>query len=109
MIYAIGLEDSGLVWSFGSGGAALQPRPTLDRSIRDLANDTGGGSFSLPVDADLGATFERVAEELRRQYVLGFTPAVLDGREHRLDVQVTVPGHRARARRSYLAVPAERR
>jgi Ca-activated chloride channel homolog len=101
MIYAIGLE--------GSGGSFRQNPRALDNSIRDLADQTGGGSFSLPSDADLGATFERVTEELRRQYLLGFTPVVLDGREHRLEVQLTVPGHRARARRSYLAVPAERR
>jgi Ca-activated chloride channel homolog len=103
MFYAIGMESSvpANVWVRGGDG--------LSRALRGLADQTGGGSFVLESDADLTATFERVAEELRRQYVLGFTPAVLDGREHRLEVQVTTPGHRARARRSYLAVPAERR
>jgi Ca-activated chloride channel homolog len=108
MIYAIGLEGAG-IQVINSRGVRSQSRPSLEWDVRSLAEDTGGGSFSLTVDADLGATFERVAEELRRQYVLGFTPTVLDGREHRLDVQVTVPGDRARARRSYLALMAERR
>ena len=34
---------------------------------------------------DLAPTFTRVAQELHSQYTLGFTPTVLDGKEHKLD------------------------
>ena len=43
--------------------------------------------------ADLAATFARVADELRRQYVIGFSPAELDGKLHRVEVRVGRAGH----------------
>jgi Ca-activated chloride channel family protein len=84
MFYAVGL--SGL----------------LGPELRSLVEETGGGSFTTRPDEDLEEAFARVAEELRRQYVLGFSPAVMDGRQHRIEVRVG-PGMKARARRSYIA------
>jgi Ca-activated chloride channel homolog len=55
--------------------------------------------------ADLAPTFTRVAQELRSQYLIGFAPASLDGKVHKLEVKVTRPGMTVRARRSYLAAP----
>ena len=92
MIYAIGLHSNVL-------GHITKPAPGL----RKLADETGGGYFELTKAADLGATFTRVADELHRQYVLGFSPQTLDGRMHKLDVRVKLPGMSVRARRSYLA------
>lgn len=86
MVYGIGMEGTG-----------------LDSSVKSLADDTGGGYFDLKAGDDLASTFARVVEELRHQYVLGFTPAALDGRRHRLEVKLSSPGLKARARRSYLA------
>ena len=65
--------------------------------------ETGGGHFALPPGADLTATFARVADELRRQYVIGFSPAALDGKLHRVEVRVRRPGMKVTARRTYLA------
>jgi hypothetical protein len=45
-----------------------------------------------------------VADELHRQYVLGFTPTAFDGQTHALDVRVKVDTMRVRARKSYVAV-----
>ena len=73
------------------------------RGLRKLADETGGGYFELTRTADLGPTFTRVADELHRQYVLGFSPQTLDGRMHKLDVKVKLPGMQVRARKSYLA------
>jgi VWFA-related protein len=86
MIYAIGFEKTGL------GG-----------QVTVLADATGGGYFQVPNDADLAATFAQVAEELRHQYLLGFTPRALDGKTHRIVVQVNRPGIRVRARKEYVA------
>jgi VWFA-related protein len=86
MVYAIGLEGPGLAGS-----------------IVGLADETGGGRFELTRNADLAPTMARVAEELHRQYVLGFVPAQLDGRTHRLEVRMREPRFVARARRSYVA------
>jgi Ca-activated chloride channel family protein len=86
MVYGIGMEGTG-----------------LDVGIRNMADDTGGGYFELKAGDDLASTFARVIDELRHQYVLGFTPAALDGRRHHLEVKLSSPGLKARARRSYVA------
>lgn len=92
MIYGIGLES------------VIQGRRTRpDRNLRRLAAETGGGFFELQRTADLNSTFTRVADELHRQYVLGFSPENLDGLVHKLEVRVKVPGMTVRARQSYLA------
>ncbi|MCL4845031.1 MAG: VWA domain-containing protein [Acidobacteria bacterium] len=96
MIYAIGLESEMVV-----DGRRFRSRP--DRGLRRLADETGGGYFELKRTSELGPTFTRVAQELHSQYVLGFTPAVLDGKVHKLEVRMTRPGLNARARRSYVA------
>ncbi len=75
----------------------------LPSNFLRLTEDSGGGHFVLPHNADLAAAFADVAEELRHQYVLGFVPTTLDGREHRLQVRVRRAGATARARQSYFA------
>jgi Ca-activated chloride channel homolog len=90
LVYAIGLEGTG-----------------LDKGIVRIADETGGGHFKLEQNANLSATFEAVADELHHQYLLGFTPAVLDGTVHRLEVHMTRPALMAQARQSYVAT-AER-
>jgi hypothetical protein len=37
--------------------------------------------------------------------LIGFAPAALDGKVHKLDVKVNRPGMTVRARKSYLAAP----
>jgi Ca-activated chloride channel homolog len=92
MVYAIGFHSNIM-------GHLTKPAPGL----RKLAEETGGGYFELSKTADLGPTFTRVADELHRQYVLGFSPQLLDGKMHKLDVKVKLPGMTVRARKSYLA------
>jgi hypothetical protein len=46
-----------------------------------------------------------VAQELHSQYVVGFSPALLDGKIHKLELRVKRPGLTARARKSYVAAP----
>lgn len=74
-----------------------------DPSIMRLAENTGGGYVELRPGTDMNATFTAVMEELHRQYVLGFIPRTLDGKEHKLDVKVKRSGVKVRARRSYVA------
>lgn len=98
MVYAIGLESE-----FFNGQRLVRTRP--DRGLRRLAEETGGGFFELKKTDELAPTFTRVAQELHSQYTLGFTPVVLDGKEHKLLVRMKQPGMTARARRSYIASP----
>jgi len=84
----------------GHGGPAME-KP--DEGLPKIAAATGGGYFELTSTDDLGSTFRRVADELHRQYALGFEPEKLDGKPHRLEVRVKRQGMTARARKSYVA------
>ena len=95
MIYAIGLQSE-----FFNGQRVTRSRPSS--VLRKLAEETGGGFFELKKTAELAPTFTRVAQELHSLYALGFSPANLDGKEHRLDVRAK-SGMTVRARRSYVA------
>jgi Ca-activated chloride channel family protein len=96
MIYAIGLESR-----YFDGQRMVRSRP--DSGLRKIADETGGGYFELTKTAELSPTFTRVAQELHSQYVIGFTPTVLDGKVHKLSVRMRQSGMTARARRSYVA------
>jgi VWFA-related protein len=87
----------------GYGGSRGSQADKPDEGLPKLAAATGGGYFELTSTDDLAKTFTRVADELHHQYALGFTPATLDGKMHKLEVRVAEPGLTARARRSYLA------
>jgi VWFA-related protein len=96
MIYAIGLRSD-----YFNGSRQVRTKP--DSGLRRLAEETGGGYFELDRTDELAPTFTRVAQELHSQYVLGFTPTLLDGKIHRLTVRAKRPGMIVRARRSYVA------
>jgi Ca-activated chloride channel homolog len=96
MIYGIGLETE-----FFNGQMIVRSKP--DSILNRFANETGGGYFDLKKGADLNSSFTRIAQELRSQYLLGFSPATLDGKVHRLEVRVKRPGLKTRSRRSYVA------
>ena len=98
MVYAIGLESE-----FFNGARMVRSRP--DRGLKRLAEETGGGYFELKKSDDLAPTFTRVAQELHSQYTLGFSPTMLDGKEHKLVVRMKQTGMNARARRTYTASP----
>ena len=95
MIYAVGLRSD-----YFNGSRQVRSKP--DSGLKRLAEETGGGYFELDNTSDLAPTFTRVAQELHSQYVLGFTPAMLDGKVHRVTVKAK-PGMTVRARRSYIA------
>lgn len=96
MIYAIGLQSENVI-----NGYRVRTRP--DRSLKRLAEETGGGYFELSKTDQLTSTFTRVAQELHSQYLLGFSPETRDGKTHKLDVRVKKPGMTARARKTYVA------
>lgn len=91
MVYGIGVR--------GSEGLETS-------EMRALARATGGWYFELRPTDDMAAAATRVAEELHRQYVIGFSPSMLDGRRHKLDVTAKKSGLTIRARRSYVASAA---
>jgi Ca-activated chloride channel family protein len=122
MIYTIGFSASTSQYhtspasrprgpfGFPPGGPAARNTSLLtkviqppDPALKDLAEISGGGYFELKENDDLRETFRRVAEELHRQYWMGFTPARLDGKEHEIEVTVKRRGLDVRARKHYIA------
>ena len=106
MVYAVGLESAsrpatggGGFGGMGGGGFGAGPDPGLPA----IAEETGAGYFELRRAQDLSSTFARVADELHRQYLIGFVPEKLDDKMHKLEVRVKKPGMKVRARKEYFA------
>ncbi len=79
-------------------------RPPL---FAELATQTGGQSFLLRDPKGLQKTFSTIADELRHQYLLGYTPSrPIDSARpawRSIQVKVNRAGLRVRARDGYLA------
>ena len=99
MVYAICLQST-----YFNGQRMVRSQP--DRSLRKIAEETGGGYFELKKTDELAPTFTRVAQELHSLYTLGFAPGALDGKEHKLDLRMKQTGMNARARKTYVASAA---
>ena len=98
IIYCINLEDAilGAIPGVGTAG-----RPVLLK----LAEQTGGRLFWLILQRELPGAFNELAEELRSQYFLGYTPsnARHDGTFRRIRVMVSNQTYVVRARPGYYA------
>ena len=101
MVYAIGMYSRMAPAGSRSGPRTRDPEP--DPGLRELAAESGGGYFELSGTDALGPVFARVADELHRQYLIGFDAPETDGRVHQVSVRVAGGELTVRARRSYLA------
>jgi VWFA-related protein len=74
-----------------------------------LAQKTGGRHYRIEDLSDLAKTFTSVADELRRQYTLGYYPKrpLSEGQRRQITVKVRRTGVVVRARDSYVAVPPQ--
>ena len=97
MIYALAFTDV-------DKRTGKSPRITPpDPGLRKLTDDSGGGYFDVTDTAKLSEYFSQVAEDLHRQYLLGFSPPARDGKIHKITVKVNKGGMTARARQTYVA------
>ena len=79
-------------------------------ALREITGETGGRTEIVQNSAQLDEAAARIAEELKSQYVLGYTPPRgADGQFHSLRVRVAGSDHRVRARQGYVATVAGRR
>ena len=116
MVYAIGLRSrEGGVGLAGrrTRGGTRRPRPRMgegdepDPGLRELATESGGGYFALTETTDLGEVFARVADELHRQYLIGYAAPENDGRIHQVELRTSNPTLRVQARHSYRAASSK--
>lgn len=94
--------------------AAQGPGPYRPRSsssdrvnvvaLRDITDDSGGRTEIVRDSRDLDPATASIADELSRQYYLGYPAGgKKDGRWHSIRVQVRNGSYRVRARRGYVA------
>lgn len=76
---------------------------TIDRSLVEIVEDTGGRAVRVARAAGLAAAYAGVMDELRHQYLLGFVTESADGLVHTIEVRSLRPGLTIRARRTYQA------
>ena len=94
-VYAIAVDPP------GQRPSATRVNPT---ALREITDETGGRTAVVRDTTDLGAATAQIADELNKQYVIGYTtrrPA--DGEYHTIRVRVKREGHVVQARRGYVA------
>lgn len=75
-------------------------------ALREITGLTGGYTEVVRTAADLGPATARIADELNKQYTLGYSsPRPPDGSWRSIRVRTRSPEYTARARRGYYAVP----
>jgi Ca-activated chloride channel homolog len=86
-IYAMGVFDP--VFSFGSSPEEISG----PRLLSEIASQTGGRAFAAALAGDLPSVANRIAVELRNQYVLGYYPKnkTRDGKYRVVKVNVSQP------------------
>lgn len=94
----------------GPGGAGTSRREyeVANRYLHDLALKTGARSYQADSTQNLAYAFANIAEELRRQYSLGYypkTPAQA-GQRRQIRVRVNQPNLAVRTRDSYVFNPS---
>ena len=92
----------------GGGGTTSWPRSPGERvnadALRQITDDTGGRTEIVRGFEGLDGATARIADELSKQYFLGYTSSVnKDGRWHSIRVTVRDRNLNVRARRGYVA------
>src|SRR5207248_3264065 len=73
-------------------------------ALTEITNGSGGSTEVVHDTADLDAATAHIADELNKQYLLGYVSSrALDGRYHSIRVHAVNPTYRVRARNGYVA------
>jgi Ca-activated chloride channel family protein len=75
-------------------------------ALRAITDDSGGRTEVVQSSGDLVDATSRIADELNKQYLLGFTSSHgADGKYHSIRVRVQGTDYKVRARNGYVATP----
>lgn len=90
----------------GGGGVVFGGDRVNASALRDLTDDSGGRTEVIRGVDDLDAATAGIADELSRHYFLAYpAPGHADGQWHDIEVELSDPRLRVRARRGYIATP----
>lgn len=98
IIYSIEISDRMFYYSRGMGYSG-------DSVLHKFSEDTGGRVIRASNPRDTGAAFRQIADELRTQYLIGYTPTNTrhDGTFRKIHLRVRNGDYKAQARRGYYA------
>jgi len=94
-------SNNTILYTIGVGGGSI------DKGVlKEFAEVTGGKAFFVKKADELGAVYQRIADELGKQYYLTYstTNENWDGHWIKIRVDSERPGVKIRARRGYFAV-----
>lgn len=79
-----------------------------DQYLREIATSTGGRQYRADSLQNMSYAFANVAEELRRQYSIGYYPKQpgQPGQSHQIKVRAKEPNLAVRARENYIYAPS---
>jgi VWFA-related protein len=99
IIYSINISDQAFYRHSNTMGYSG------DSSLRKLSEETGGRVIEAKNAKDTTAAFQQIADELRTQYLLGYTPTntKLDGSYRKIQLKVRDGDYKIGARRGYYA------
>ena len=104
-------QTSQFQWPFPQGPATRRRMPAGDdrvnaHALREITDDSGGRTEIVRSSRDLDPATANIADELSRQYYLGYASTTeKDGRWHAIRVETRDKSLRVRARRGYIATP----
>lgn len=92
------------------GGASPDDYELGRKYLEALAQNSGGRKFEASSMTNIDAAFSGIAEELRRQYSLGYYPEVVGkvGDRKQIKIRVMRPGVVVRAKTSYVVGQVDR-
>ncbi len=96
-LYTIGILEE-------EGGKKLSPEEKAGPGVLDqLSAESGGMFFPVHQLSELPEMTDRIATELRNQYLLGYAPSELihDGKYHRVRVELSGPSEKGKLRLFY--------
>jgi Ca-activated chloride channel homolog len=104
LIYPIQYETSMLI----NNSRRVQMKEQGNEYLHDVAEKTGARYFSADTPGNLQRAFAFIAEELRRQYSLGYYPhrVAQAGQRRQIAVKTNRPELVVRARDSYISDPS---
>jgi VWFA-related protein len=92
----------------GPAGSSRQEYEIANRYLRDLSENTGGREYQADSMQNLASAFANVAEELRRQYSIGYYPKrpAQPGQRRQIRVRTNQPNLAVKSRDSYIFNPS---
>ena len=103
IIYGILYVDRRFYGGFGMGYSG-------EGVLKQMAEETGGRLFTVGGKNSLGNIFEQIQEEMRTQYLIGYTPtnSNKDGSFRKIDLKTHDKDFKVQVRKGYYALPNAR-